>query len=537
MSNRIYNVLFHTHTVSGLVISVALYIIFFTGSISFFRDDIINWEREQPIQADTQMDIDYNTFIDSLDARHDLFGRTITLWQIHQERRVLVSMTASRDTLASDEAKRGAFFYQDPQTQNSYRYSEDYTLGEFIYRLHFFAQIPYPYGYLLSGFVAFFFLFAIVTGVVVHWKKIVSNFFVFRPWSRLKTVWTDAHTALGVIGLPFQFMFAVTGAALIIGTTVMLFSATSFYYGGDTGKLFDDLSTDAPLYPFENVPKEYDLNVNELVSQAKQKWDDVLVSQVVLQNYGDANMHVVVDVKPRDDKQFAGLGRATYKAASGELVFESDPYESTSYIAAARDVILKLHYGNYGGYGLKVIYFIFGIITCFVIISGVLIWVEARNKRSNAEWKKKANDWVAGIFLAVSLSLYPVTAFSFIAVKVFNDVSDPRSFIYQVFFFSWLALSILFSLRKNNYITNKYTLLSGSLLGFLIPVANGLISKNWIWKTFNEQQLQIFVVDAFWLATSVVALLVYVKLKVKTKIPESPAVYTGSFTPKGSMVE
>ena len=35
MGNRIYNILFHTHTVSGIVISVALYVIFFTGSFSF----------------------------------------------------------------------------------------------------------------------------------------------------------------------------------------------------------------------------------------------------------------------------------------------------------------------------------------------------------------------------------------------------------------------------------------------------------------------------------------------------------------------
>lgn len=75
-----------------------------------------------------------------------------------------------------------------------------------------FAQVPYPYGYYLSGFVAFFFLFAILTGIIVHWKKIVSNFYLFRPMAKLKTLWTDAHTALGVIGFPFQFVYAVTGA-------------------------------------------------------------------------------------------------------------------------------------------------------------------------------------------------------------------------------------------------------------------------------------------------------------------------------------
>ncbi|HCX20478.1 MAG TPA: hypothetical protein DHN29_01095, partial [Cytophagales bacterium] len=78
MSNRIYNILFHTHTVSGLVISVALYVIFFAGSISFFRDDIIAWERGQSIAPDTQMEADYNQVLDTLAARHGaLYGRNI----------------------------------------------------------------------------------------------------------------------------------------------------------------------------------------------------------------------------------------------------------------------------------------------------------------------------------------------------------------------------------------------------------------------------------------------------------------------------
>ncbi|MBK6264050.1 PepSY domain-containing protein [Marivirga sp. S37H4] len=523
MSNRIYNVLFHTHTVSGLVISVALFVIFFAGSISFFRDDIINWEREQPIKENSQMDIDFNLALDSIENQHHLYGRDVTIRQIHQERRVMVSATPGKDSTATESALSRIFFYLDPATQQQYSYFEDFTLGEFMYRLHFFAQIPYPYGYLLSGFVAFFFLFAIVTGVIVHWKKIISNFYVFRPWAKLKTVWTDAHTALGLIGLPFQFIYAVTGAVLIIGSTVMLGPVTSLLYDGNSDKMFKDLSTDVAPFPFTNKPQNYELDINKMVLKAEQNWAGVYASQVVLQNYGDANMHVVVDVKPESDKKFAGLGQMAFKASTGEVVFERDPYTETSYIAGAQDFLIKLHYGNFGGYPLKIIYFIFGIITCFIILSGVLIWVEARDKKSNTPFKRKANQWVSAIFLAISLSMYPVTAFTFSVVKLFKDVNDPQPhlLIYKAFFISWLILTIIFSIKKDNYFTNKYSLLSGSILGFLVPVTNGVISSNWIWKTFNEQQLQIFVVDAFWLSTSIISLLIFLKLKPKGKLEQA----------------
>jgi len=40
---RLYNILFHTHTVSGIVISFALFVIFYAGAFSLFRDELYRW--------------------------------------------------------------------------------------------------------------------------------------------------------------------------------------------------------------------------------------------------------------------------------------------------------------------------------------------------------------------------------------------------------------------------------------------------------------------------------------------------------------
>jgi len=518
MSNRIYNVLFHTHTVSGLVISVALYVIFFAGSISFFRDDIIAWERNQPIKAQTQMNADFDQILDTLATRYgDIRGRTINIRQPHQERNVAVTIEPSQDTSATESAKRSVYTYLDTKTYEEGTYYSTYTLGEFIYRLHFFAQIPYPYGYLLSGFVAFFFLFAIVTGLIVHWKKIVSNFYLFRPWAKLKTVWTDAHTALGFIGLPFQFIFSVTGAVLIIGTTIMLGPASSLIYNNDRDLMYREL-LDQPLPPaFANHPVDFDQSLNELVKKAQSSWNDAVLSRLCIQNYGDESMKILVEARPQSRGALLGLGRATFDK-TGVLIDQTGE-ESINYIVGVDQMMRRLHFGDFGGYGLKIIYFVFGIITCFVILSGVLLWVEARDKRSTVPWKRNANQWVASIFVAISLSMYPSIALLFSMVRLVHDAGDlaPHVFIYSMFFTSWLILSIGFAVCRNNYLTSKYCLLLGSILGFAIPVVNGMVTGNWMWYTYNVQQLQIFVVDAFWFVTSLISLLVF--LRLKTRLP------------------
>lgn len=118
-----------------------------------------------------------------------------------------------------------------------------------------------------------------------------------------------------------------------------------------------------------------------------------------------------------------------------------------------------------------------GIITCFVIISRVIIWLVAREKKNIPEKKRRFNRRVVRIYLAVCLSMYPITALTFIACKLLYSLG--QSGICTFYFVGWLLLTGFFIVKKNDAFTNKYCLLSGSILGFLVPIANGIVSRNW----------------------------------------------------------
>jgi uncharacterized iron-regulated membrane protein len=70
MNKRDYNVLFHSHTVSGIVISVALYIIFFCGAFSLFKDEITAWEKGETVDLIAINNIDVDRIIDNLKQRN-----------------------------------------------------------------------------------------------------------------------------------------------------------------------------------------------------------------------------------------------------------------------------------------------------------------------------------------------------------------------------------------------------------------------------------------------------------------------------------
>ena len=537
MDNRKYNIYFNTHTISGIIISAILFVIFFAGSYSLFKKDITAWQSNISYKAQKSKKLNYNQFLDSLDHKHNLKGRDISIFYQEHTLSAYVSLTVSKDstlvpkkkpdaeTKAGKRGRRseGESFKYDFSKGESSTYEKSYDLGEFLYRLHFLAQLNQvpirvgaPFVYLLAGLVSFFFLFALITGLLLHWDKIVSNFFVFRPWSKVKTVWTDAHTALGMIGFPFQLVYAITGIVLILNTT-LLAPFTYLFYNGKADEIYRDLeyfdSKETP-YTYQALTQKAD--VQSYIDRTQKLWQDSYIKSVNIKNYGDAAMQVIIEGAAPAERNFSGTGKIVYEVKSNKVIYQKSPLDESTYVGKVKSLIYRLHFGDFGGYALKIVYFILGLMGCIVIISGILIWLVARDKKNVPDHKRKFNLWLANIFLAICLTMFPVTALTFIAVKVYSAVD--MNFIYSTFFYSWLVLSVYYIIRKNLNRTNKETLLLGSLFSLAIPFANGICTGNWIWITFSSGATDIMIIDILSLAIAAVGFISFYKIKEKQKL-------------------
>lgn len=516
MNLRNYNIYFHTHTISGIIITAVLYVIFFAGSFSFFKQEISNWQKNTPV---TKSGVNYNQIFDTVGNKYNLYGREVSIYMPAHSSKIGVSVSASKDTVNNKEP--GSFFYLYPETFKQGDYKSSYDLGEFLYRLHFLAQIKYPVGYYLAGGVAFIFLFALLTGLLVHWQKIVSNFYIFRPWEKLKTVWTDLHTALGVISFPYMFVFAVTGAYFLISYPLFTQPVTATHFDGNRDSLYKVLGYGGHDFELQHKPLEKTIYLNEYVGKAKEQWgDEVNINHVEAINYGDESMQVHVGGLMDIRKKFTSNGELVFDAR-GNILKHVDPRAPSSYADVAQNLIYILHFGNYGGYALKILYFLLGISGCVVIISGVLIWLVARDKKNIPEKKRKFNFWLTNIYLGICLSMFPVTAAAFIAVKLNPD--GGMGYIYKFYFYSWLVASILLIARRNLYKTNRDCMLAGSLIGICIPVVNGVVTNNWIWNTYKNGYHDILLVDVFWILVSVSTFVCWRLIVKKNKKNEKTA--------------
>lgn len=540
MDNRKYNIYFHTHTISGIIICALLYVMFFAGSFSFFKDDIAAWQKNESITAQRGVtERDFNHVLDLLSKSHTLKGRDIEFSMQRHGMGAYVSMSASHDSTVKakvkkkpEEQKKGkgrgrgrrggnddsAFFTYNFGQQKEVDYQSGYDMGEFLYRLHFLAQlniIPInlgaPFGYLVAGVVSFLFLFALITGLMLHWDKIVSNFFTFRPWTKWKTVWTDLHTALGVIQFPFQFLFAVTGIVLIANTFLMTPYA-AYLYKGDSEKLYKAMEySDTTKFDYSYRPLTAAFDLNDYLGGVEQRLEGGEVSRVVIKNCHDDNMHVIVQSKPLADASFAGAGKTIYRVRDQQVLHEMSPTEHASYIDRVKAIIYHLHFGDFGGRPLRVMYFVLGAMGCVVLISGILIWLVARDKNGVPKHKRVFNFWTANIFMAACMSMLPVTAFTMIMLLFLKNPG--QSDIYHWYFYSWLAIAVYFIVRRDLAITSRQTTMLSAVTCFLLPVLDGVVRGNWFWSTYSRRAYDILFIDLLFLLLGVLSVLVLFKLR------------------------
>ena len=204
--NRPYNIFFHLHTVSGIVLAVALFVIFFSGAFTLFKSEFYLWENPAARETDIR-EFTLTRAIDALkNAETEFDMNDETFISVPTENSPIVQIFAHIQPEKEGDAEIHYAGKMDPVSLKMIDKPQS-TVGETLYKLHFFDQIPYA-GRWIAGFVSLFFIFAIVTGVLVHWKNMLTKFWAYGFTGTWKQIWTNGHTVFGLLGLPYQLMYA-----------------------------------------------------------------------------------------------------------------------------------------------------------------------------------------------------------------------------------------------------------------------------------------------------------------------------------------
>lgn len=345
---RLHNVIFHTHTISGIVISFALFVCFYAGAVALFMDEMYRWENpEARIETPDPAKIDYDKVVSVVEKNVADFDKGVQFgfFPPTKEKPLIVFYGTSKK---ADGRVERFMAYINPVTYKMTADLEPKThMGQTIYELHFFNQIPLI-GFYLSGFVAFFFLFAIITGLLTHWKNIINKFYAFTTEGKWKQIWTHGHISLGFITLPFQIIYAVTGA--LLGLSVLLLAPSAFLmFNGDTSEVLKAISPDANI-KYEETATLIDggYGFNNAFSKVSHAYPETDITYLYSTNYGkeDGTVSVRVD----DEKGIASDGTFVYAYKDGRLLASIEPY-TRPYAKTEHLLMVKTH--NFATFGSR----------------------------------------------------------------------------------------------------------------------------------------------------------------------------------------
>ncbi|WP_103071819.1 PepSY-associated TM helix domain-containing protein [Aquimarina sediminis] len=525
-NKRNFNVFFNTHTVSGIIISVALFVCFFAGAFALFQTNINKWENN--VKNEINLSIDYEKTLSIIQNEGFIMdGRSFFIQLLDNSAPYI--MVASRPIKKQENSNLTKKGFSNPKITPygpisvkidplTYKIIDRDSvepvehLGTFLYHLHYFDQVP-KVGIYLSGLVSLFFFFAIITGIIIHWKKIVSNFFTFRIKVSIKNLWTDAHTALGIIGLPFQFMYSVTGALFGLVILVLL-PSTMVLFDGDQGKLLGYI---APAYKTFDKTNELLIerpNINQLVQDARNELqiDKLAHASINISNYNDQNAHLMAEFRTKSNKTFYDDAHIIYRLRDGAVVSKK-MLQNHTYQGNVLHTVRKLHFAQFGGYFVKAVYFLLSLITCFVILSGVMIWLEARNNKMYQK-KKRFNSYLGSIYLGASMGLFPAISFFFCITKAFPVEMENRfEILSNTFYIFWLSYIVYAAISKDYHKINKHALILAGVMGVMIPFLNGYQSGLWFWSSLQSGYIDSFFIDICWFFLGLLSLITAFSVK------------------------
>ncbi len=479
--NRAYNIFFHLHTVSGLIMTAALFVIFFAGAFTLFKSEIFMWS--DPVARNIAV-----KHIDPL-AVLEHIADSIPDFDIDDETAIIYPTSSNPKLTIHGHIKREGepeihytremhplTFEIDPATAA--------TIGETLYRLHFLDQIPLL-GRWIAGFVSLFFILSVITGLLVHWKNMVNKFWGFVTKGSWKRIWTNSHTVFGLIGLPYQLMYAVTGAFYLL-LFLALMPMVLVFFEGDPEKVYGMAFPSYQVeYAEDAAVADYSSHITHITEKVQKEYGEafhILAVQTRHLYKEDGAVNYILQSK--DPALFSSFGHLAYRLSDGSELYNEIPQSTKQFRYEIIEAIQHLHFASFGGVFVKVLYFILALFTCFVIISGLLIWKEARNNKRYTDQQRRFHHRYTMANLSLCLGLFPAVAVLFMAeLMVAGDFDEP-SRTNLVFFSSWLLFTLLgYFLNADEKRLTRMNLLVGGILSLCVALTNGILTSDWFFLT------------------------------------------------------
>lgn len=263
------------------------------------------------------------------------------------------------------------------------------TFMRIMFQLHvdLFAGLP---GKLFLGFMGLLFVVAIVTGIVVYGPLMRKlDFGTVRKQRSARVKWLDLHNMLGIVTVVWALVVGSTG---VINTWADLIIK---YWQ------FDQLAAMTAPYAGQPVPEILG-SLDAAMATARKAAPGMEPAFVAYPGGNFSSPHHYAIFMRGDTPLTARLFKPVLVDVQTAAL--TDTREMPWYVTALL-LSQPLHFGDYGGMPLKVIWALFDIVTIVVLGSGLYLWLKRRRNPIEQRIRELEQDAGAPLGLAARSSL------------------------------------------------------------------------------------------------------------------------------------
>lgn len=525
MKETFFRTLSWLHTWAGLLVCWVLLLIFFAGSLSYFRHEISLWA-EPELHRGTFQDYQANQLISQLDkGQHYIESHSPA-----ETQRWLINFPTQRSPMLS-------FAWQLPPEKGQRRGKiEQHTAladgsgvitdvrdsrgGDFFYRLHFdLHYMPAITARYIVGVCTMFMLIALISGIVIH-KRIFKDLFSFRQNKGARS-WLDAHNVSSVIALPYHLMITYTG--LITLMLIYIPWTVSTAYPEDNQAFLKELNPARQTEKASGIYAEQ-VRLSQLLPQVQAEWGNAPIKQVIVSYPQDKNSQVTFYQNTGKDVTDEST-LLVFNGVTGELKYAS-PHEVSGTVATY-DTMMSLHTARFAAPLLRILFFFCGLLGCAMVATGTLMWaIRLRQKQQKAidkgEKPSRGLRLVEGLNFMFILGLPLGAAAFFYANRILPaDFATRSAWEVHSFFIALGAMGVWAFFGRSRRDWQIALVLIGTLYCAL-PILNALTSPSHFIDNIQSQQWALVGFDVLAVLIGVVMLFASTKLSVVAKTLQKP---------------
>jgi uncharacterized iron-regulated membrane protein len=462
------------HTWTGIVAGLLLFIAFYAGAVTMFKDSLTAWTTPPAASATPSVPIERaDALIERTLAAYPGARKLLNL-SLVDENRVRLSWQPSPG--------RRWHAWLDDQGQLHATESRPSDAARVIDLLHMTGGVPggYEFGVGVMGVVSLLYGLALVSGVIVLLPTLVKDLFALRIGKNLKRMWLDAHNAVGILSLPFH---------LVMALSVVAFGLGDYIYGAQDKLIYDGALkpmmaaqnpyfAKAPAHPNaagERAPAM--LPPAQLLAKVRERAPHFEPTALRYRGAGEPGATVFV---AGDDARFLARdgGFALMDPASGAFLnaqFLPGDGGGSNW-SAATSAFYALHFGSYGGAPVRWSYFFLGLAGAFLFYSGNLLWIESRRKatrRDGVQLAQRRSTFVmAALTVGVTLGCICGMSLTLAAAKALaGRVGDLHAWHVGIYYTTFVA-AIVWAMARGAARASVELLALAALSTAAIPLAS-----------------------------------------------------------------